>query len=78
MEYDLRTSSHPRSPYVIVTMNPSKQIKIKLSSIEPSENGPALVKPSFLEVRKRLEWFDQNLYLVTNRAEVLKYLEGAE
>ncbi len=59
-------------------MNPSKQIKIKLSSIEPTKNGPALVKPSFLEVRKRLEWFDQNLYLVTNRAEVLKYLEGAE
>tara|TARA_R110000737_G_scaffold346362_1_gene376056 strand:- start:9080 stop:9259 length:180 start_codon:yes stop_codon:yes gene_type:complete len=59
-------------------MNPSKQITMKLSSIEPTKVGPILVKTPYWEVRKRLEWFEDNKYLVTNREQVLTYLEGAE
>ena len=55
-----------------------KQITMKLSSIEPTSKGPILVKTPYDEVRKRLAWFEDNLYQVNNRAAVLKYLEGAE
>jgi len=51
---------------------------MKLSSIEPTKVGPILVKTPYDEVRKRLAWFDENQYFVTNRAHVERYLEGAE
>ena len=50
---------------------------MKLSSIEPTKVGPILVKTPYDEVRKRLAWFEDNLYFVTNRSEVVRYLEGA-
>tara|TARA_R110000765_G_scaffold77076_1_gene151501 strand:+ start:1031 stop:1204 length:174 start_codon:yes stop_codon:yes gene_type:complete len=55
-----------------------KSITMKLSSIEPTKVGPILVKTPYDEVRKRLAWFDENQYFVTNRAHVERYLEGAE
>tara|TARA_B100000497_G_C7576803_1_gene347357 strand:- start:559 stop:735 length:177 start_codon:yes stop_codon:yes gene_type:complete len=54
-----------------------KSISIKLSSVEPTSEGPILVKTPYDEVRKRLAWFEDNLYFVTNRSEVVRYLEGA-
>jgi hypothetical protein len=54
-----------------------KAISIKLSSVEPTSEGPILVKTPYDEVRKRLAWFEDNLYFVTNRSEVVRYLEGA-
>ena len=51
---------------------------MKLSSIEPTKVGPILVKYPYDEVRKRLAWFDENKYFVTNRSQVERYLEGAE
>lgn len=59
-------------------MKPLKQIKLVLASIEPTKVGPILVKTPFEEVRKRLAYFEENRFLVTNKDEVLRYLEGAE
>jgi hypothetical protein len=55
-----------------------KSITMKLSSIEPTKVGPILVKTPYNEVRRRLAWFDENQYFITNRSHVERYLKDAK